>query len=296
MQQIIQCVPNFSEGRNLETVEAIADAIRSVESVRLIDHSSDGDHNRSVYTILGGTEPIRAAILAAVSAAIERIDLRGHKGGHPRIGAADVIPLVPLRGITMRECVETSYLMGEDLGALGIPVYFYEQSARHLHRSNLADVRRGGFERLCVVGLDGECAPDAGPRVLHPSAGATVVGARSPLVAYNVNLDSRDLDAAREIATKTRAARSGLTGVKAIGVWLASSSIAQVSMNITRPELASLKQVFDFVCERAAERGIRVLESEVIGAIPLKSLEGATSEDLQIAGFRGSQILETWLD
>ena len=296
MQQIIQCVPNFSEGRDQATIEAIARALRSVEGVRLIDHSSDVDHNRSVYTMLGGPEPIRAAIVAAVSEAVERIDLRDHDGAHPRIGAADVIPLVPLRGITMGECIETSYLIGEDLAGLGIPVYYYERSATRVHRSNLADLRRGGFERLRAVELDGECAPDAGPCMVHPSAGVTVIGARGPLVAYNINLGGTDIDAAREIACLTRAALSGLTGVKAIGVWLASRSIAQVSMNITRPDLVSLKQVFDHVRDQAAERGIEVLESEVIGVIPQKSLAGATPEKLKIRRFKDSQILETWLD
>jgi len=296
VQQIIQCVPNFSEGRDPETIKSIAEAIRSVGGVRLIDYSSDVDHNRSVYTILGGAESVRSAIQAAVSVAVERIDLREHAGGHPRIGAADVIPLAPLRGITMQECVDTSYLIGEDLASLGIPVYFYEQSARLLHRSNLADIRRGGFERLCAVGLEGEWAPDAGPCRIHPTAGATVVGARGPLVAYNVNLDSADIDAAGKIARETRAAHSGLTGVKAIGVWLASRSIAQVSMNLTRPDLVTLRRAFDYVRDRAAEYGIHVLESEVIGAIPRMALEGATPEYLKIAGFKQSQILETWLD
>lgn len=295
MEQIIQCVPNFSEGRNRETIEAIADAVRAVNCVRLIDYSSDVDHNRSVFTILGDSEPIRAAILAAVSVAVKRINLREHEGGHPRIGAADVIPLVPLRGITMEECVQLSYLIGEDLAGLGVPVYYYEHSAKHLHRSNLADVRRGGFERLCVVGLDGECAPDAGPCVIHPTAGATVVGARGPLVAYNINLDSTNINGAREIALQTRAARSGLAGVKAIGVWLASRSIAQVSMNLTRPDLVTLKQVFEYVQACAGERGIGILESELIGAMPLKSLEGTTPEELKIADFKQSQILDNWV-
>ncbi len=295
MQQIIQSAPNFSEGRDRATIEAIADAFRSVEAVRLIDHSSDVDHNRSVYTILGGPVAVRAAIFAAVSEAIKLIDLGEHQGGHPRIGAADVIPLVPLRNITMRECVEASYLIGEDLSSLGIPVYYYEQSASRLHRTNLADVRRGGFERLCTVRLEGECEPDAGPRAVHPSAGATAVGARGPLVAYNINLDSEDIDAARQIARDTRAHRSGLVGVKAIGVWLASRSVAQVSMNITRPDQVTLKRVFEYVSDRAAERGISVLESEVIGAIPRKALEATTPEALRIAGFKDTQVLETWL-
>lgn len=295
MQQVIQCVPNFSEGRDRGTIEAIAGAIRSIDGARLIDYSSDIDHNRSVYTILGGSEEVRAAVLASVSVAVERIDLREHAGEHPRIGAADVIPLVPLRGISMRECVEVSYLIGEDLAAQGIPVYYYEQSATQLHRSNLADVRRGGFERLCTVGLDGECRPDAGPCAVHPSAGATVVGARGPLVAYNINLDSPDIDAAREIARETREARSGLGGVKAIGVRLESRSIAQVSMNLTRPDLVTLNQVFEYVSVRASQRHIAVRESELIGAMSRRSLDGTTPEELRLAGFRESQILENWL-
>lgn len=296
MHRLIQCVPNFSEGRNADTIEAIADAIRSVAGARLIDYSSDIDHNRSVYTVLGGPESIRAAVLAAVRVAIERIDLRDHEGEHPRIGAADVVPIVPLQGITMQDCVEFSYVVGENLSSLGIPIYYYEESATQLHRSNLSDVRRGGFERLCAMELEGECAPDAGPCQVHATGGATVVGARRPLIAYNINLDNNDMDAGREIALLTRERQSGLPGVRAMGVWLASRQIAQVSMNLTRPELTPLKAVYEYVARLATERDIGVLESEVIGALSSTALAGTTLDELRLAGLREEQILERWLD
>lgn len=296
MRRVIQCVPNFSEGRNLGTVEAIADSITSSDDALLIDYSSDVDHNRSVYTILGEPEAIRAAVLKAVSVALERIDLHRHAGQHPRIGAADVIPVVPLRGVSMAECIGLSHMIGDDLALMGVPVYYYEMSATRPNRCNLADVRRGGFERLCESRLEGDSVPDAGPCRVHATGGATAVGARRPLVAYNINLDDDDMDAGREIALHTRERESGLPGVKAMAVWLASRRVSQISMNLTEPDMTPLKRVYDWVSGLAAEHGIGVLESQVVGALSRNALAGATRDELRLAGFRETQILEGWLD
>ncbi|MHB1190041.1 MAG: glutamate formimidoyltransferase [Armatimonadota bacterium] len=286
MQPIIQCVPNFSEGRRPDVVEAIADAARAA---RVIDYSSDPDHNRMVLTLLGSPGEIRDAVFAAASRAVEEIDMRAHSGVHPRIGAVDVVPLVPVSGIGMEECVELSYQIGNDISRhLGVPVYFYERSAVLGHRVNLADVRRGGFERLSAGLLSGERAPDLGPPSAHPTAGVTVVGARGPLVAFNVILDSEDLAAAKEIAAKVRAT---LPGVKAIGVPLASRSEVQVSMNITRPEEIAVGEVYRFV--EAEARGL-VVESEIIGCLAARFL-GAEPEEIRAFKFAESQILDNWL-
>lgn len=295
MSQIIQCVPNFSEGRNPAAVEAIVNAVRAVGSVGLIDYSYDPDHNRSVVTFLGGAEGVRAAAFAAVSKAAELIDMREHTGAHPCIGAADVIPVVPVKGITVQECVDLSYRIGSDVAGLGIPVYFYERSAVLSHRTNLADVRRGGYERLAETGLEDDRAPDLGPSILHPTAGATVVGARAPLVAYNVNLDSEDMEVASAIVRKIRSGGAGLRGVKALSVWLASRSRVQVSMNVTQPDLMPIHRVFGFVEAEAGAYGVGVAESEVIGVVSRRWLDGASPEALKITGFKKSQILENWL-
>ncbi len=295
MGEIVQCVPNFSEGRNPVIVAAIVDAVRGVDGIRMIDYSCDPDHNRAVVTFIGGVERVRAACLAAVSKSVELIDMRKHTGAHPRIGAADVIPLVPVKGVTMRECVELSYLIGNDIAGLGIPVYFYGQSAVLSHRTNLAEVRRGGYERLAEIGLENDRAPDLGPKKLHPSAGATVVGARPPLVAYNVNLDTRDMQIASAIVRKIRAGGAGLPGVKALSVWLASRSKAQVSMNVTQPDLVPLDRIFEFVEAQACAHGVQVAESEVVGVISRRSLDGTSPELLKMSGFKESQILESWL-
>ena len=288
---IIQCVPNFSEGRDVAVVEAIVSAAREASEVTIADYSSDPDHNRMVLSLLGNPEDIRESVQAAASRAIQLIDLRSHTGAHPRIGAVDVIPLVPIKGVAMEDCVVLSYEIGHDLADLGIPVYFYEESATAAHRSNLADVRRGGFEKLAAAPLDGNCAPDLGPPAVHPTAGASVIGARSPLVAYNVNLNCRDMEIAQAIVRKIRSGEAGLEGVKAMSVWLATRGKSQVSMNVTTPHLTPLKQVFDFVESQAAGLGV---ESEIIGLVSERYL-GCPLQDLKALAFKETQLLEHWL-
>ena len=275
----------------MAVVEAIVSAAREASEVTIADYSSDPDHNRMVLSLLGNPEDIRESVQAAASRAIQLIDLRSHTGAHPRIGAVDVIPLVPIRGVTMEDCVVLSYEIGHDLADLGIPVYFYEESATAAHRSNLADVRRGGFEKLAAAPLEGECAPDLGPPAVHPTSGASVIGARGPLVAYNVNLDCTDVEIAQAIVRKIRSGEAGLEGVKAMSVWLATRNKAQVSMNITRPDLTPLRQIFEFVKSQA--RGIDA-ESEIIGLVSQRHL-GCPPQDLKATTFKETQILEHWL-
>lgn len=296
MNPIIQCIPNFSEGRNPAVIESIVKAAEQASSAQVIDYSSDPDHNRLVITLLGGPKDIRQAIFAAASKAVELIDLRRHTGVHPRIGAVDVIPLVPIKGITMPECVDLSYQIGQDIAdKLGVPVYFYEKSATAAHRSNLPDIRRGGYEHLAEVGLKGDRAPDLGPNRVHPSAGATVVGARKSLIAYNINLDSEDVEIAQTIVKKIRSGEAGLEGVRSMSVFLAAGSKAQVSMNITKPERTSLRDVYQYVQTEARKLGAEVAESEIIGVVLKHFLKGTSPEELKAVGFKDSQILDNWL-
>lgn len=296
MRQVIQCVPNFSEGRDQGVVEEIVRAARETSDVRVINYSSDPDHNRMVLTMLGSPDEVRASMLAAAKRAVELIDMRSHEGVHPRIGAIDVVPLVPVRDISVQECVDLSYLTGGDIAQLGVPVYFYEQSAKSSHHVKLADIRKGGFEALSEGELTGDRAPDMGPHFIHPTAGATVVGARGPLVAYNIILDSSDLAAAKGIAKKLRTGEAGLEGVKSIGVRLASRSQVQVSMNLTRPELTPLRAVYNYVLGQAHAQGIDIAESELIGASLRRFWDGITPEEMKAYTFKDTQIIDNWLD
>lgn len=290
------CIPNFSEGRLREVVERIVDAIDASAAVRVLDWSMDPDHNRCVVTFVGAPAEVRKAVLAGASAAVELIDLTRHRGGHPRIGAVDVVPLVPVENITMDECVELGHRIGREMAKrLRIPVYFYEKCALRAECKNLANVRAGGFEALKIGELTGDRKPDAGPSFVHPTAGACVVGARRPLIAFNVNLDRPDTRAAKAIARKIRHMRDagqGLAGVRAIGVLLKSRGIAQVSTNITRPDLVRMIDVYRFVEREAAEHDAKVLESELIGVVQ----EGAASEEeaaeMKLADFGHHRILE----
>lgn len=297
MQPTIQCIPNFSEGRDPAVVESIVQAARDASSARVIDYSCDSDHNRMVVTLIGSAVELRASVLAAATKAVESIDLRRHSGVHPRIGAVDVVPFVPICNVTMDECIELSHHVGNDIATrLNVPVYFYERSAIDSHHKNLADIRRGGYERLASGPLDGECIPDIGPHSVHVTAGATVVGARNPLVAYNVILESTNLDLAKSIARKLRTGEAGLEGVKSIGLWLAARSQVQVSINITKPELASLSDVYHYVEAEAASSGVEVAESELIGVVARRFMGGATPKELKAVHFKESQVLDCWID
>jgi glutamate formiminotransferase len=297
---VIQSAINFSEGRRAEVVEAIAEAGRGTPGVVLADCSADPDHNRMVASLLGGPEPVRHAALAMARVAVARIDLRRHTGAHPRIGAVDVVPVVPIRGVTMEECLEVAARIGQDFAReLGLPVYFYERSARPGRRSALPEIRRGGFEGLFREPPAGPRVPDLGPAAPHPTAGAVVVGAREPLVACNVNLDTPDPTVAKRIAATIRRERDTrplLAGVRALGLFLPSRSRAQVSMNLTRPARTPLPAVFDCVRQEAARLAVNVYESEIIGLLPRHALGGEPPERILWRGFRQTQILEYWLE
>jgi glutamate formiminotransferase len=295
---IVECVPNFSEGRDARKVDTIAAAVVSVQGVRLLDITLDPDHNRSVITFAGPPDAVGEAAIRAVARAAESIDLNQQAGVHPRIGAADVVPFVPVRDVTLQACAGLATIVGEQIWRrLGIPVYLYEAAARRADRVNLENIRRGGFEKLReAVRTDPQRRPDFGDAELHPTAGATVVGARKFLIAFNINLRTPDVGIAREIARKIRASSGGLPCLKAMGVRLESRNLAQVTMNLTDFERTPVSQVFAAVRDEAAARGVSIAASEIIGLIPRKALEGAEEWAPTVEGFRPEMILENRLE
>jgi glutamate formiminotransferase len=293
---IIECVPNVSEGRRAETVRALTDAVASVAGVRLLDASSDAAHNRSVLTMAGEAAPIKAAVLALFAEATSRIDLRMHRGEHPRLGAVDVVPFVPIEGVTMADCVTLAReVAGEVSSRYAVPVYLYEEAATNPARRNLEDIRRGEFEGLGAKMSKAEWAPDFGPAQPHPSAGASVIGARMALIAYNVNLATNRLDVAKKIAAAIRHSSGGLRFVKAMGIELADRGIVQVSINLTNYEKTPVFRVFEIVKREAARYGVAVLESEVIGLVPAAAITASAAWYLQMDTFSDGQILENKL-
>ncbi len=294
MERLVECVPNFSEGQKPETVARLARAIESVESAIVLDTHMDADHNRSVITFVAVPERVVEAALRAVALAAELIDLRLHVGEHPRVGATDVLPFVPVRGVTMAECVALAHAAGERIAAeLGIPVYFYERAALRPDRANLEDVRRKGFEQLrAEIGADPARAPDIGAARLHESAGAVIVGARPFLIAYNINLHTDDVLVARRIARAVRGRDGGLRYLKALGFMLAERSQAQVSMNLVNYELSSLHHAFEAVRREAERYGVRVASSELVGLVPQTAIERAAEFYLQMENFTPDAVIE----
>lgn len=299
MSKLVQCIPNFSEGRRVEAVRSIVDAIASASGVRVIDHSMDADHNRAVVTFLGTPEDVRRSAVAGARAAVGLIDLNRHTGEHPRIGAVDVIPIVPIRSVSMDEAVALSQKIGADIARqLLVPVYLYGESAQSRGRTDLAEIRKGGFEALKTDGLGGDRQPDLGPSKLHPTAGAVVVGARGPLVAFNVNLATDDVTVARAIASRMRKLRDSgvaLPGVKAIGVFLKSRNLAQVSTNITQPDRVSMHAVYSFIEAEARTMGVQALKSELIGAIRCESQLGGSCASMKLGELAQERVIEAWL-
>jgi glutamate formiminotransferase / 5-formyltetrahydrofolate cyclo-ligase len=290
--QLIECVPNFSEGRRGEVIEAIVDPFRQRRGCFLLDHRADRDHNRLVVSLAGESGPIQEALLEAAKAAIRHIDLEQHRGAHPRIGAVDVIPFVPLRNLTMEGCVELARSFGRRYQEeTGVPVYFYEEAAIRAERRGLEVIRKGQFEALKEEITRPERHPDVGEPRLHPSAGATVIGARKFLVAFNVNLGTGDLEIARSIARAVRASSGGLCHVKGIGVAL-ERGLVQVSLNIVDYEKNALYRVLELVRMEAKRWGVEVVESEVYGMVPAPALLESASYYLQLAGFDPSQVIE----
>jgi len=290
---IIECVPNVSEGRRLEVVRAIVDAVAATPGVHLLDSTSDASHNRSVITLAGEAGPLKAAVLTLFAASLEAIDLRQHQGEHPRMGAVDVVPFVPIEGVTMSDCAQLAREAGEAVAErFGVPVFLYEEAASAPARRNLEDIRRGEFEGLAVKMQQPEWRPDFGPAAPHPSGGASAVGARMPLIAYNINLATDRLEVARKIAAAVRFSSGGLRFVKAMGIALDDRGIVQVSMNLTNFEKTPISRVFELVTREAARHGVRVLESEIVGLVPSAALVAAAQWYLQLDAFTGDQVLE----
>ncbi|HKT79091.1 MAG TPA: glutamate formimidoyltransferase, partial [Vicinamibacterales bacterium] len=291
---IIECIPNVSEGRRPEVIEAIAAAIRSVPGVRLLDYSSDQSHNRSVFTLAGDGPAVKAAVLALYERAVVAIDLRQHSGEHPRLGAVDVVPFVPIEGVTMNDCVALAKDVAREVAArFQVPVYLYEEASSNPARKNLEDIRRGEFEGLAAKMAADGWAPDFGPTTPHQSAGASVIGARMPLIAYNINLATDRVDVAKKIAAAIRHSSGGFRFVKAMGIELKERGLVQVSMNLTNFEKTPIPRVFEMVKREADRYGVAVLESEIVGLIPQAALLSAAEHYLQIAGFNPGQVLET---
>ena len=295
MDRLIECVPNFSEGQNQGTVRALIDAVTSTAGVALLDHSMDADHHRSVLTFCGPPDTIVEAAFRAVRIATELIDLRTHVGVHPRIGATDVVPFIPIKGTTMHDCIQLAKQLGERVGReLKIPVFLYERAAGHADHIPLEAVRRGGLEGLAFrMESDPDWMPDFGPPRLHERAGAIAIGARPLLIAYNVNLCSTDIEQARSIARAVRHSNGGLPSVKAIGVELSSRGMVQVAMNLTDYLATPISTVFQSVKAEATKRGIDVAGSELVGLVPQAALDQAAAVSVQLDRFNSSQVLET---
>jgi glutamate formiminotransferase len=290
---LAECIPNFSEGRRLEVLEALADAIRSVPGVRLLHFSADPDHSRSVFTVVGSPQPLMEAIFRAARVAVQQIDMEQHHGQHPRLGAVDVIPFVPLDGVTMADCVHMAEGTAERIAReLGVPAYLYGKAARQSGRVRLPDLRRGEYEELKANIVLPERRPDYGEPRLHPTAGATAVGARGPLIAFNINLGTTDLVIARKIAKAVRESSGGLVNVQARGLWMASRGLAQVSMNLLDYKRTPLYRAFEMVCLEAERYGVAVVSSEVIELLPLDAMVDTFVHYLRLEGFGREQVLE----
>ena len=297
MNKIIECVPNFSEGRDLKKLEQILDCFRGREGVKLLDYTSDKDHNRSVVTVIGEPEPLRNAMVDAIGKAVELIDMTKHQGQHPRMGCVDVVPFIPIQNTSLEEAdrvaKETAALAAEKFGQ---PFFLYEKSASAPHRENLADVRRGQFEGMAEKMLDQDkWKPDFGPSTIHPTGGVTAIGARMPLIAYNINLDTDNLAIADKIAKAIRHISGGFRYCKALGVMLEDRNIAQVSINLTDYTKTPVYRVFETVKMEAKRYGVNILGSEVVGLIPQQALVDCAEYYLQLEDFRGDQVLESRL-
>lgn len=296
MRTVIECVPNISEGRDLALVEEIAGAVRATPGLSLLGVSSDASHNRSVLTFVGDESAVRAGVLSLFQAAIPRIDLTRHSGEHPRMGAVDVVPLIPIRGATSNQCVALSREIGREIAERhGVPVYLYEDSASSESRRNLAEIRKGEFEGFADKIRDPRWRPDFGPAAPHPTAGVVAVGARPPLIAYNINLGTRDVAVADRIARAIRHIGGGFRYVKAMGVELADRGQVQVSINMTNFRRTPLHRVFECVRSEAERFGVPIVGSEIVGMTPADALFAAAEHYLRLEKFSPEQVLETKL-
>lgn len=294
--QLVQCVPNFSEGRREDLIESIVDRVRA-HNVTVLDVSPDADHNRTDVTIVGEPEPVYDAAMDLAVEATEHIDMSEHEGEHPRMGAVDVVPFIPVADTTMDDCIELAESFAEEFAnRTDVPTYLYEEAARKPERENLAAIRDGEFEELReAIGSDPDRAPDFGPEKIHETAGATAVGARFFLLAFNINLDTEDLDVAQEIARAVRHSSGGYRHVKAMGFEIAERGIVQVSMNMTDFRATPLFRVFETIKDEASRRGISVIETELVGVVPVEALLDIASHYLQFEHVDREQVLETQL-
>jgi len=296
-REIVECVPNFSEGRRKEVVDAIADAIRSVPGTKLLDVEMDANHNRAVVTFIGDRNAVAEAAFRGAEKAVAVIDLTVHKGEHPRIGALDVCPFVPVSGVTMEDCVAIARTVGERIAReLKVPVYLYEEAATRPDRRALPDIRKGEFEGLREeIKTNPERAPDFGPRQLHPTAGASVVGARAPLIAFNVNLGTPDVQIAKKIAHAIRESSGGLKYVRAKGFALKDRGIVQVSINMVNYKGTPLFRAYELIKAEAERYGVPIVGSEIVGLVPLEAVVDSAGFYLKLENFKVEQILETRL-
>lgn len=293
MNKIMECVPNFSEGRDLQKIDKIVAPFRGKQGVKLLDYSNDEDHNRLVVTVVGEPEPLRDAVLEAIGVAVELIDLNHHQGQHPRMGAVDVVPFIPIRNVTMEEAVALSKEVGKEVAKrYNLPVFLYEKSASAPHRENLAAVRKGEFEGMAEKIKQPEWHPDFGLAERHPTAGTVAIGARMPLVAYNINLNTPSLEIAHDIAKKIRFIGGGLRYCKAMGVELKDRGITQVSINMTDYTRTALYRAFELVRVEARRYGVSIVGSEIIGLVPMEALIDTASYYLGLENFSMEQVLE----
>ena len=297
MAEVVECVPNFSEGRRKEVVDAIAKSIASVPGVRLLDTEMDSNHNRCVITFIGDRSAVAEAAFQGAKSAVALIDMNKHHGEHPRVGALDVLPFVPISGVTMDECVAIARSVGKRIAEeLRVPVYLYEAAATRPDRRSLPDVRRGEFEGLKVaIETDRNRKPDFGPAKLHPTAGACIVGARPVLIAWNVNLGTKDVGVAKRIAKAIRESDGGLPAVRAKGFELLDRGLVQVSMNMIDYHRTSLVQAFEAIRDLATKEHVDIVESEIIGLVPLDAILAGATQYFKLARFHREQILETRL-
>ncbi|MGK0468660.1 glutamate formimidoyltransferase [Clostridium sp.] len=293
MAKIVECIPNFSEGRNSEVIEKIIDAVRGTEGIKLLDYSSDSDHNRTVVTFLGTPEKVEKAILDMAARVYANIDMSLQTGAHPRMGALDVVPFVPISGVTMEECVSLANRVGSEIAdRFNVPVYLYEKAATATYRENLATVRKGQYEGFFEKIKEDKWAPDYGLSEVNVKGGCVAIGARVPLVAFNVNLGTDNLEIAVKIAKTVRNIGGGLKFVKAMGVKLEERNITQVSMNLVNYEKTAVYRAFEMVKMEAKRYGVTVVGSEVIGLLPMEALIQCAEYYLQIEDFSMKQVLE----
>lgn len=292
--KIIECVPNFSEGRDLQKIDQIVAPFRAKEGVKLLDYSNDEDHNRLVVTVVGEPEPLKAAVIEAVGVAVRLIDLNKHSGQHPRMGAVDVIPFIPIKNATMEECIELSKEVGAAVAEqYALPVFLYEKSASAPHRENLAAIRKGEFKGMAEKIHQPEWHPDFGPADRHATAGTVAIGARMPLVAFNINLSTNSMEIATKIAKNIRYINGGLRFVKAMGVELTERGIVQVSINMTDYTRTALYRAFELVRIEARRYGVSIVGSEIIGLVPMEALIDTASYYLGLENFSMQQVLES---